>query len=224
MTEKSIAEIEAPLFENVRETEQTAFGMGCFWGPESRFGSLPGVLRTEVGFAGGTTPAPTYRKMGDHTETVHIEFDPETISYEEVLKHFWRNHYPNRDEYKGRQYISMLHVYSPEQEAVIRKVKREMEQELSEPIETEIVPFRSFTPAEERHQKYYLKRYPKTLEQLTDLFSTEEQLRSSTFAARLNGFVKGFGNREALLAEIEGWPLADEDRRLLKNKLSEMKW
>lgn len=224
MTEKNISEIEGPLSEKLRNSEQAAFGMGCFWGPESRFGSLPGVLRTAVGFAGGTTPAPTYRKMGDHTETVHIEFDPETISYEEVLKHFWRNHYPNRDEYKGRQYISMLHFYTAEQEAVIRKVKREMEQELGEPIETEIVPFHSFTPAEERHQKYYLKRYPKALEQLGDLFPSTELLHDSTFAARLNGFVKGFRNRDALLAEIEEWPLTDEDRRTLLSKLREMKW
>ncbi|MTD31036.1 peptide-methionine (S)-S-oxide reductase [Planomicrobium sp. YIM 101495] len=224
MTEKTIVEIEEPLSENLQAAEQAAFGMGCFWGPESRFGSLPGVLRTEVGFAGGTTSSPTYRKMGDHTETVHIEFDPEILSYAEVLKHFWRNHYPNRDEYKGRQYISMLHFYTAEQEAVIREVKAQMEQERGEPIETEIVPFRSFTPAEGRHQKYYLKRYPTALEQLGDLFPSAELLHDSIFAARLNGFVKGFGNREALLAEIDGWSLPDEDRQLLKNKLSEMKW
>lgn len=224
MAERTITEIEASLMEHTQPIEQATFGMGCFWGPEARFGSLMGVLRTEVGFAGGTTPSPTYRKMGDHTETVQIKFNPEQLRYEDVLRHFWRNHYPNRDEYKGRQYISMLHVHSREQEAVVNTVKAEMEEELGEPIETEIVPFTAFAPAEARHQKYYLKHYPKALAQLIDFFPSEELLHDSTFAARLNGFVKGFGNRDALLEEIEGWPLADEDRRVLQAKLAEMKW
>lgn len=204
--------------------ETATFGMGCFWGPEARFGSFPGVIRTRVGFAGGTAQEPTYRNMGDHTETVEIDFDPAIISFETVLKEFWRNHYPNRDNYKGRQYISLLRYRGQQQKRTIDRVKKEMEQELGEEIETEIEEFRDFTLAEDRHQKYYLKRYPKALEQLQDLYLEPGQLAGSTFAARLNGFVKGFGTRAALKEEIAGWDINQESRTLLIAKLMEMKW
>jgi hypothetical protein len=89
---------------------QTAtLGMGWFWGPDARFGHLSGVIRTRVGFSGGTTPSPTYRNIGNHTETLEIDFDPTIISYEEILDIFWKNHNPLRvNDYKGRQYMSLL--------------------------------------------------------------------------------------------------------------------
>lgn len=220
----SIDVVESELKERSEEWQMATFGMGCFWGPETRFGSLAGVLATQVGYAGGTTKNPTYRQMGDHTETVQIAFDPKIISYEEVLRHFWGNHYPNRDEYKGRQYISLLHYHTEKQADAIEAVKKEMESKLGEPIETEIAAYTRFTAAELRHQKYYLKRYPKALEQLTALFPNEELLTLSTFAARLNGFVKGFGTRDALRKEIEEWPIKKEYQNLLIGNLLKMKW
>lgn len=219
----TIQTIEEKLKDTTR-LETATFGMGCFWGPEARFGSLPGVIRTRVGFAGGTMPNPSYRKMADHTETVEIDFNPLILSYEEVLLHFWKNHYPNRDQYKGRQYISLLHYHSEKQKEAIEKVKKEMEKELGEPIETEIAGFTQFTPAEERHQKYYLKRYPKTLDQLKNLFPTEDSLMASTFAARLNGFVKGYGTREGLKQEIADWPIEEQYRQYLIAALFQIKW
>ncbi|TWT16030.1 peptide-methionine (S)-S-oxide reductase [Planomicrobium sp. CPCC 101079] len=212
-------------FENSMSSyERATLGMGCFWGPEARFGSLPGVIRTRVGFAGGTAPNPTYRNLGDHTETVEIDFNPEVLNFEDVLLHFWKNHYPNRDNYKGRQYISLLRYHSGEQKEAIDKVKAGMEKELGEAIETDIAPFNGFTLAEERHQKYYLKRYPKALDQLEILYPSPELLVDSTFAARLNGFVKGFGNREALKLEIAGWPIKEEHRQYLIDLLFQLKW
>lgn len=221
--DKTIEEIEKKLLQD-RRLETATFGMGCFWGPEARFGSLPGVMRTRVGYAGGTVPNPTYRQMGDHTETVQIDFDPAVLSYEGALRHFWRNHYPNRDEYKGRQYISLLRVYDSEQEAAAARVKAEMEEELGEAIETEIAPFTDFTRAEERHQKYYLKRYPKTLDQLSGLYGDLQSLEDSTLAARLNGFIKGYGNRESLLQEIGQWNIGEEDQQWLARQLLKLKW
>ncbi|WP_081986958.1 peptide-methionine (S)-S-oxide reductase MsrA [Planococcus sp. CAU13] len=216
------------LIENFNpkaETVETAtFGMGCFWGPEAMFGSLPGVLQTRVGFAGGTTPNPTYRHMGDHTETLEVDFDPAVISYEEILRKFWQNHYPNRGNYKGRQYISLLRYRGEQQKKTIGIVKREMEKSLGEPIETEIAAFDKFTPADERHQKYYLKRYPNTLEQLKDLFPKPEHLVDSTFAARLNGFVKGYGKMKELKNEVGSWNINEENKEILLNKLETIKW
>lgn len=221
---RKLEEIEKVLQSASAPLETATFGMGCFWGPEARFGSLPGVMRTRVGYAGGTLQSPTYRKMGDHTETLQIRFDPAVLSYEEVLQHFWRNHYPNRDEYKGRQYISLLRFHNPRQQEAASRVKTEMEEELGEKIETDIAPFSSFTPAEERHQKYYLKRYPKVLDQLIGIYPDQRLLTDSIFAARLNGFVKGFGNRESLKQEIEGWAVPEEDRRWLAALLIKLKW
>ena len=204
--------------------ETATFGMGCFWGPEAMFGSLRGVLRTRVGFAGGTTVKPTYRHMGDHTETVEIDFDPGIISYEEILRKFWQNHYPNRGNYKGRQYISLLRYHGAQQQETADKVKQEMERNLGEAIETEIAAFEQFTLADERHQKYYLKRYPNTLEQLQDLFPKMDHLVDSTFAARLNGFVKGYGKMRLLKSEVAGWNIDEENRDILLNKLETIKW
>ncbi|MGM0896295.1 MAG: peptide-methionine (S)-S-oxide reductase MsrA [Bacillota bacterium] len=209
---------------NAVKIETATFGMGCFWSPDARFGSLPGVIRTRTGYAGGTSQAPTYRQMGDHTEAIQVEFDPGQISFEDILREFWSNHYPNRDAYKGRQYISLLFWRSDEQRRVIELVKKEKEQDLNEPVETEIRPFTGFTEAEERHQKYYLKRYPKALEQLAELYPEETLLTDSTFAARLNGFVKGFGSRQQLLAELENWPIPQERRVFLQEILLKLKW
>ncbi|MEK3934609.1 peptide-methionine (S)-S-oxide reductase MsrA [Sporosarcina sp. FSL W7-1349] len=219
---RTIVHIEAELQD--RKVETATFGMGCFWGPEARFGGLPGVMRTRVGYAGGTTAAPTYREMGDHSETVEVEFDPQVIRFEDVLRQFWRNHYPNRGHYKGRQYLSILRYHDDEQLEVIERVKREMEGELGEAIETEIAPFETFTLAEERHQKYYLKRYPTALEQLKELYPDQHLLVDSTFAARLNGFVKGFRTCDSLFEEIAHWKLPPDYRQYLMDKLKAMKW
>ncbi|WP_301108036.1 peptide-methionine (S)-S-oxide reductase MsrA [Sporosarcina sp.] len=216
-------EIENELIENHR-LETATFGMGCFWGPESRFGSLRGVFRTRTGYAGGTTASPTYRTLGDHTETVEIDFDPEILSFEDVLKHFWRNHYPNRDEYRGRQYLSSLRYHGIQQKEVIDRVKNFMETELGETIETEITELQQFYLAEERHQKYYLKRYPGVLEQLSELYPDQAYIRDSIFAARLNGIVKGFGTKQQIVAEIQQWRIPDKERHKLIQKFLHLKW
>src|SRR5690606_4216098 len=103
------------------------------------------------------------------------------------------------------------------------KVKEDMELERGEPIETEIVPFTQFTFAEERHQKYYLKRYPHAMAQLSDLFPTEQMLMNSTFAARLNGFVRGHVTRDTLIEEISTWNIAEHFQHLLIDQLRRMK-
>ncbi|ALS77572.1 MULTISPECIES: peptide-methionine (S)-S-oxide reductase MsrA [Planococcus] len=216
--------IEEGIHQNDQRLELATFGMGCFWGPEARFGSMPGVVRTCVGFTGGTTPTPTYRQMGDHTETVHISFDPRVISYEAILREFWQNHYPNRDNYKGRQYISLVHYHTEQQRKTIENIRKEMETQLREPIETEIAPFGEFTLAEERHQKYYLKRYPKALEQLAELFPEKELLTDSTFAARLNGFVKGYGTKDSVREDIAQWRIGTVEKKWLTDLFLKLKW
>lgn len=206
-------------------TERAILGMGCFWGPDSRFGSLPGVISTRVGFAGGTTEEPTYRQMGDHTETVEIIFDPERLRYEELLRTFWRSHDAVKDRtYKERQYISLLVYDTEEQRRKAEQVRGEEELLNGRKIQTELQPFRAFYPAEDHHQKYNLKRFKRATETVRNLFLTMEDFQASTIAARLNGFVREYGSLNDIKAEIKTWGLAQEDLRKLEEMLANIKW
>ncbi len=187
-------------------------GMGCFWGPEALFGALHGVIRTRVGYAGGTTDRPTYREMGDHSEVVQVDFDEELLSYELLLETFWSNHNPvNINGYKGRQYQSMLLYRNADQQEVFHRVKQRTEVDKGT-LETEISPCASFYLAEPRHQKYYLKRYPDALAKLSERYPTEKELMNATLAARLNGLAKGYTNLGRIVDEIGRWSMDDSER------------
>lgn len=200
-------------------------GMGCFWSPEALFGSLRGVEETRVGYAGGTTEQPTYREMGDHAETVEIGFDAEVISVDRLLETFWNNHNPvNINGYKGRQYQSLLLYRDEAQAEAFNRVKQRMASAAGHTLETEIAPFAAFYPAESRHQKYYLKRYPDALEKLRGLYESEEAFMRSKLAARLNGIAKGFANLAPVLLEIETWPIEPGERNALMERVRQIRW
>lgn len=136
-------------------TEQATFSMGCFWGPDEFFSGLPGVLSTTVGYAGGTTEHPTYDDIGDHTETIEIEFDPSVITYQKLLDAFVREHDPT---YKAKtQYKSIIFYHSEEQKKAAERTLKEIQGNTSRPVVTELRPAGVFTRAEEYHQKYLKK-------------------------------------------------------------------
>ncbi len=135
---------------------QTAtFALGCFWGPDDYFSKLKGVIKTRVGYAGGTKKNPSYYNLGDHTETIEITFDPKIISFEELLKHFWKEHDPT--EQQVTQYKSAIFYQNEEQKKLAEKSKKEMEKKLGRKIVTEIKKAGTFYQAEEYHQKYLQK-------------------------------------------------------------------
>lgn|GEM_PF-123873 len=207
------------------ECETITLGMGCFWGPEALFGRIPGVLRTRVGYAGGTTEQPTYREMGDHSETVEVDFDPQIVTLEQLLELFWKHHKPvNINEYKGRQYWSLALYRSGEQREAIERVKRRLEQESGVPLDTEATAFRAFYLAEARHRKYYLKRFPEAVAKLDELYGAEEQWERSTLAARLNGLAKGYTSMERIAEELRLWPAAMGDGGLLLAAIRRIRW
>lgn len=206
-------------------TQSATLGMGCFWSPESLFGHLPGVIRTRVGYAGGTTAEPTYRQMGDHTETIQLEFDSNLISFEEIIEVFWNHHNPvNINDYKGRQYKSLLfYTDGQQQEAIGHVLKNRVARGQSEP-DTEIAPYSGFHLAEDRHQKYYLKRFPNAVEKLSEWYPSHEQLTNSTIAARLNGLAKGYTSLERIVKEIEQWQLQAELKKRMVDLIKQIRW
>ncbi|KAM6428084.1 mitochondrial peptide methionine sulfoxide reductase-like isoform 2-T2 [Liasis olivaceus] len=159
-----------PTYPPFPEGVQMAiFGMGCFWGAEKMFWKLPGVFSTQVGFSGGFTPNPTYQEvcsgMTGHTEVVRVVFDPQKISYENLLQFFWENHDPTQGmkQYKdiGTQYRSAIYTIGAEQLESALRSKATFEQELAKrqlgPITTEIREAGKFYYAEDYHQQYLHK-------------------------------------------------------------------
>src|SRR3989441_9146211 len=147
---------------------KATFAAGCFWGVEATFRQLPGVTSTRVGYTGGQTSNPTYKDVcfdqTGHAEAVEVKYDPEKISYEQLLNVFWENHDPTQLNRQGpdvgEQYRSAIFFHSPAQEAAARASKARLEASgrFRRPIVTEITPASTFYRAEEDHQRYLEKR------------------------------------------------------------------
>jgi len=154
--------------KNKPKIQTAAFAAGCFWGVEETFRKINGVIETEVGYMGGKLKNPTYPQvcMGDtgHAETVLVKYDPEEISYEELLNIFWSSHNPTTLNRQGpdvgSQYRSVIFYYNEEQKNAAQKSKDDLQVagKFSDPIVTEIVPAADFYRAEEYHQKYLFKK------------------------------------------------------------------
>ena len=147
-------------------TKKATFGAGCFWGVEAAFRQVEGVTATRVGYSGGTLDNPTYEDVCSHTtghaEVVEVTYDPEKVSYDELLEVFWRKHDPtqlNRQGWDiGDNYRSVVFVHDDEQrDAAVRSKERE-QANWRAPIVTQIEPAQTFYPAEEHHQQYLEKR------------------------------------------------------------------
>jgi len=148
--------------------EKATFAAGCFWGVEESFRTLKGVVRTTVGYTGGSFVDPTYEDVctdtTGHAETVEVEFDPERVSYEELLAVFWKIHDPttlNRQgPDTGTQYRSAIFFHTPEQQKAALESRKRLEESgaYGRPIVTEVTEATRFYPAEEYHQRYLEKR------------------------------------------------------------------
>ena len=195
-------------------TATATFGMGCFWGPDARFGAMDGVVRTRVGYAGGTDPDPTYYSLGDHTEVVQVAYDPDELDYADLLEVFWANHDPFSDPYK-RQYRGVVMAHDDDQRTAAEESKAELEARTGQSVATPVETLTSFTLAEDYHQKYELRTLSAVADELDDIYG--DALVDSTVAARLNGFAAGHGSaaqRRDLLADLALSPTAlDEIRR-----------
>jgi peptide-methionine (S)-S-oxide reductase len=147
-------------------TQRATFAAGCFWGVEIEFRNVPGVVDTAVGYEGGTVANPSYEdvcsKRTGHAEVVEVDFDPEQVSYEELLETFWGLHDPTQLNRQGpdvgSQYRSAIFFHSPEQEEKAVESRARAQESFDRPIVTEIVPAATFWRAEDYHQQYLVKR------------------------------------------------------------------
>jgi peptide-methionine (S)-S-oxide reductase len=146
--------------------EKATLGAGCFWGVEATFRRLAGVKETQVGYMGGKLKNPTYKdvctdKTG-HAEVLEVTFDPDVISYHDILEVFWDNHNPTTLNRQGpdvgAQYRSAIFYHSPQQEAEAKASRDAAQARFPKPIVTEIVPATEFWRAEEYHQQYLERR------------------------------------------------------------------
>jgi peptide-methionine (S)-S-oxide reductase len=149
------------------KTDTATFAAGCFWGVQSAFDDVKGVVQTTVGYTGGHSDKPTYKDVCSdatgHAEALQVVFDPMIVTYEQLLDKFWSIHDPTTPNRQGpdygSQYRSAIFYQSPEQQAAANASKEKLEKarRFPRPIVTEIVPAATFWPAEEYHQKYFKK-------------------------------------------------------------------
>jgi len=154
--------------DGVIEMRKATFGAGCFWHVEEAFRLMPGVLSTAVGFMGGTLPDPTYRAVctgrTGHVEVVEVVYEPEQVSYEELLKVFWEIHDPTSLDRQGPdvgdQYRSVVFYHDEEQKEQAEASKGLLEKSgrYKKPVVTEVREAGAFYLAEEYHQQYLEKR------------------------------------------------------------------
>jgi peptide-methionine (S)-S-oxide reductase len=146
--------------------EKATFGAGCFWGVEAAFRRLAGVESSQVGYLGGKLDHPTYENVctdrTGHAEVVEVTFNPEVISFHDLLEVFWSNHNPTTLNRQGpdvgSQYRSAIFFHSPEQEGEAKTSRDAAQARFPRPIVTEIMSATTFWPAEEYHQQYLEKR------------------------------------------------------------------
>jgi peptide-methionine (S)-S-oxide reductase len=154
--------LRSDLPENAR---RATFAAGCFWGVEASFREIEGVLKTTVGYTGGTTANPSYEQVCSdttgHAEAVEVWFDPSSVSYAELVRAFWSVHDPttrNRQGWDfGSQYRSAIFFHDADQEQAAIASRDEHQQTVAEEIVTQIVPASEFYDAEDYHQRYFEK-------------------------------------------------------------------
>jgi methionine-S-sulfoxide reductase len=167
-----------------------------------------------VGYAGGTKESPTYHSLGDHTETIQIDYDPSQISYNDLLNIFWRNHNPSSRAW-SRQYMAAVFYHNDEQKKLAEESRRREASKRDKRIQTQILPFTAFYRAEDYHQKYRLRRERNLLQEFERIYPADGDLVDSTAAARVNGYLGGHGTAGDLKTDLNRLGLSAEGGRYL---------
>jgi peptide-methionine (S)-S-oxide reductase len=172
-----------------------------------------------VGYAGGTKKNPNYGDLGDHSETVQIDFDPTLMTYDRLLEVFWHSHDPTEPAW-SRQYRSIIFYHN---EAQRRSAAESVEKEAARRkgrIVTELRPAGTFTLAEDYHQKHDLRMESVFVREFRAMYPGKEGFVHSTAAARINGYLGSYGTLADLKAELPGFGLSPEAARILTEIVS----
>ncbi len=159
------------------------------------------MVRTRVGYAGGDSPNPTYHELGDHTETLDLDFDPQVIAFSQLLDVFWKSHNPCAHP-RSRQYMSALFYHGEAQLRSAEESAAQIAVERGEPVRTVISPCKRFYLAEDYHQKYRLRGHADIAASLLEVYPNPVDLVNSTAATRLNGYVARHGSRADLERDL----------------------
>jgi peptide-methionine (S)-S-oxide reductase len=170
-------------------TETATFALGCFWGPDARFGALDGVVRTRVGYAGGTKADPTYHDLGEHSEVFQVDYDPEQRSFESLLDLAFRSHDHTRQP-SAVQYQHIVFASTAEQADVIASYLDARGLTRKE-IATRVEQLQRFHLAEAYHQKHSLRGRGAVLNSFEQAGYDDADIRESPAAAKLNGYAAG---------------------------------
>lgn len=171
------------------ETETATFGLGCFWGLDAQFGVLDGVVRTRVAYAGGTARDPTYHSLGNPTEAFQVEFDPDTVTYRELLDLVFESHDP-RHQTRKTQYQNVVLIATAAQHATLTEFLSSRGLTV-DGIGTRIEQLSRFYPAEGYQQKHKLRSVSSLVNAFDDAGYDPEAVRESPIAAKLNGYAAG---------------------------------
>lgn len=172
-----------------------------------------------MGYSGGTTENPTYDNLGDHTESIQIDYDPTVITYEQLLDVFWASHHPGVRA-GSRQYLIAVFYHHEEQKRLAGESRDRVAEQLQGQICTEILPAKEFYLAEDYHQKYYLRLVPDLIKEFTLIYPNLRDLVDSTAAARANGYAAGYRNPAALQAELASLGLSPAGQKQLQSLMT----
>ena len=172
------------------------------------------MVRTRVGYAGGSSDNPTYYNLDGHSETIQIDYDPTQITYDELLAVFWDSHSPLVQPW-SRQYMSIVFYHNDEQRQIAISSKEREEARLGRSIVTEITSFSGFYLAEDYHQKYYLRQEPHLVKELSAIYPDISDFIYSTSVARVNGYAGGYGTLPTLEKELNSLGLSTLGRNRL---------
>ncbi len=173
------------------------------------------MVRTRVGYAGGTSRNPTYHNLNGHSETIQIDYDPERISFETLLDIFWHSHNPEQPSW-SRQYASIIFYHNAEQKRAAEEIKFHREEDRRKvKLFTEILPYREFYLAEDYHQKYWLQQNRALSGEFERIYPDFKNVINSTAAARVNGIIGGYGTLNGTVEELSSYGLSAEANKTL---------
>lgn len=177
------------------------------------FGIMDGVISTRVGYCGGTRDNPTYHDLENHAETIQIDYDSDKISYEKLFQLFWNMIDPYMENW-STQYASILFYHDDEQRNIFEKAKTEAEAS-GKKVQIALKPYEKLYLAENYHQKYYLQNNGFFMKDFKEMFKTFKDFINSTAAARVNGYIKGYGSMIQLESEIDILGLSEKNKAML---------